>query len=296
MIQTACREERSVPKGSRLVTFFWAAAAFAAPLGISAACSSTGSSVGATCGPGTFLQSGQCLPVAFDGGVDAPLDTGTPMADATTEGGYDAEANAEASSTADVVFDDGVSDASEAGDQVASDPCPPSAFYDCDPVCCAAHPGCQPNNCLPIECPNPQALLPAESKFVIRTPDHPGANAQCVAACPQDGFVYGIGFTIDSLSSIRTALVSVEPPWEVVEVYPASYCTNSRSIVAQPGCSPLPIGVGSAINIVTRDPNASGRNITFELSTNPQAHARTAGSRDGCRHPAARRLHSHGPE
>jgi hypothetical protein len=63
------------------------------------------------------------------------------------------------------------------------------------------------------------------------------------------------------------ARVHVAPPWEIITSSQAPYCTDSTSTVATGACAAVATHVNANVYVMTRDPNAPARNITFTALT-----------------------------
>jgi hypothetical protein len=207
------------------------------------------------------------------GKADAPCGSDDASVDAETRGLSDATLDAretDASSDARPTADAQLSDASEAGVTDApvdaeppSDPCPnPSTtkvLYDCDTKC---FPGanCSLATCGPTVTVN---LLPFSVPYIVRTPEAPGVDPHCATQCPGSGYVYGLGFNVDGTNP-NSLIVRVGEPWEIIEYSRTPFCNDSHGYV-KTGCAILPDPIGM-IFIMTKDPNAPARDISFDLA------------------------------
>jgi hypothetical protein len=87
--------------------------------------------------------------------------------------------------------------------------------------------------------------------------------------CPSGGYVYGLGF---SLSVDPWVLVEVAPPWEIITSTQTRYCADSSAQVST--CAAVATQVNGNVYVMTRDPAAPARNITFTgSSTKPSCPA-----------------------
>ena len=155
-----------------------------------------------------------------------------------------------------------------------SDSCPPvvngdvELFFDCDKTCCASDPGCYQTEteagvapqCSTAACGG-GGVVTGQGSFVVRTPERPGTDPACTAACPSDGYVYGLRFDIGL--SATWLLVEVGPPWEIVWGSSTPFCTDSTSLVSTTGCAAVAKAGSPTVYVMTKDPNAPARNITF---------------------------------
>jgi hypothetical protein len=235
------------------------------------------------CGAGTTLSGSDC--VAADGGLedatsgfDAHAADGATTADATTADVTLQDGSADARPPEDASNADGSGEAGEP----PPDPCPEQTpppvdvgYIDCDSTCCAANADCDGNvpeatYCTDSTCSTGPFMVRDQGvdSFIVRTPDHPGSNATCATRCPGSGFAYGVGVTLDP-THVTPVQVTVGPPWEIVGYSTTPYCPDSNSTVATTGCLFLNALAGGSIYIMTKDPNAPARNVTFTLA-NPQ--------------------------
>jgi len=226
-----------------------------------AACSSSSAPGTATCGAGTTLAGSQC--VAVDASVTDSA--GTP----DTIGNEGATVEAGADAPQDVTVDSWRVDA-EAGPP-ASDACPSGSgsvtILDCDPSCAGSL-----STCLTASCGGGPMALPQNSPvMVVRTPDAPGTDPACTAACAASGYAYGLGFTFPGIGPVGAVLITVGPPWEIViggDPYCDYYDAGQGSVTQ--GCVSADWQGGDSFFIMTKDPNAAARNITISFTSTLQ--------------------------
>jgi hypothetical protein len=232
-----------------------------------------------TCGSGTTLEGSQCVASSDSGPM---VDGASEDHDATT-GGEDGPTDAGLDATLDVT-PDVTKDADAAQfDANAPDPCPVNdpphkleILDDCDPVCCGQDPLCQGSTgeagqlqfCSDATCGSGPATLQENYglSFVVRTPGHPGIDPACVSDCPDGGFVYGLGLTLNPQAPAIFD-ITVGPPWKIIQHSNTRYCTANGSTLAT-GCA-VAYGFPQTIYVVTDDPNAPARNITFSVVSTP---------------------------
>jgi hypothetical protein len=226
---------------------------------IVAACSSTSSPPGITCGRGTTLADGQCVASDDSGPSDSSLSEEGPVQEAAVP--QDASPDATESSAPDADGGDALSlDSSvEAG---PSDPCPTTGafWFDCDTQCNPRpgdHMACQQATCtgggsLSSGSVNPQGTS------TIRTPAAPGTDPKCATDCPALGLAYGISATLAPFNNTAYQ-VTVSPPWYLVSTS-APFCTTSM-FPATTGCLSFDGTAPETIYIITSDPNAPARNV-----------------------------------
>ena len=230
------------------------------------ACSSSGGSPsGVSCGPGTQQSANQCVASTDGGVVDSAV-----SADAAESGVLDASLDVPTAT------DSGPhpADASDAA-VYQSDPCPTSTLlmpvaFDCDPTCCSQDPNCaqQKNDAgIDPDCPwatcaaGPTNLTTSGVNLTTRTADAPGTDPQCASRCPSGGYVYGFGFTLDAANP--WVQIQVGPPWDIITNSQSPYCTDANSSVSTTGCATIATLVNPTVYIMTRDPSAPARNISF---------------------------------
>jgi hypothetical protein len=237
---------------------------------IAVACSSTSSTPGLTCGPGTAAVAGQCLPSEDAGSSDSSLSQDVRAQEAASP--YDAGTDAAESSTSDAgeagpaSGDGGDASSLDANvDAGPSDPCPMTGgpvWFDCDTQCNPAsgdHAACQQATCsgggsLASGSVNPQG------PGTIRTPAAPGTDPKCATDCPALGLAYGISATLAPFNNTAYQ-VTVSPPWYLVTTS-APFCTTPMFPVAG-GCLHFDGTASETIYIITSDPNAPARNVTI---------------------------------
>jgi hypothetical protein len=235
---------------------------------VAVSCSGNSVSSLLSCGPGTHPVDGQCVPVASDGGPSA--DAGPVQQqngpDASDSGGiiedasgaeYDSAPNSEGGITPE---SGPVSD--------GSDPCPPttaSTPVQCDPAC----PGSTPSTCSMVTCASSATVMlnlgNSGDSTIVRTPDHPGTDPNCRTQCDSGPYVYGMGFILEP--PFFPVLITVGSPWVILTEGGAQpFCNVSGSVISQ-GCYFLgqrtPNSLPQPVYIMTSDPEAPARNITF---------------------------------
>jgi hypothetical protein len=256
-----------------------AIAACCVPAAAAAACGGSPGSVNTTCGPGTVAENGSCQVVSSqDGSADSAIFDADLDGDGTSSG---KDANALDGVQSDDGSPDSVPDdaASPDGGPTQSDPCPydpdsglsqDPSFIECDPHCGKTYPGfldASARLCPQTKC-SAMPTLPLSlglGTTVMRTPDAPGTDPNCAVQCPNGDYVYGIGLQISA--SLGDLLVRVGSPWEIIEYSQKPFCADSHAVVAT-NCAyvyvPATSGVVEDLYIMTKDPGAPARNITFE--------------------------------
>ncbi len=249
-----------------------------------AACGTSTSGNPTQCGPGTSQQGSLCVPsdaaaevATTDSGHDGTVDSAPT--DSSAADTKDASTDGIADSTT------GLLDGSREAEAGGPDPCPVNmpgmtnglVLLDCDPVCCAQDQICRGYDagqvlptCGMATCGSGPVSLNDNNgwSFVIRTPGQPGSDPACATACAADGFVYGFGFTLDP--SIPTPFdITVGAPWEIVLHSQAPYCTDSNSTLGTNGCAFSGALYPQTVYVMTKDPNAPARNITFTVVNQP---------------------------
>jgi hypothetical protein len=145
------------------------------------------------------------------------------------------------------------------------DPCPAPSIYDtnCDrncphltASCPAALCGTQARSLIVTE----QTVFP----FIVRTPQAPGSDPNCATQCDAGGFSYGLGYTVYRPSGGPAFTARVGAPWVIVKSQ-VPFCTDSYSQVGN--CESFPTSYGSYILVMTADPNAPARNVSFDTAT-----------------------------
>jgi hypothetical protein len=152
----------------------------------------------------------------------------------------------------------------------APDPCPPAppaSLMVCDPACAGS--SFTATSCSEAKC-GPMAVLklPSSDQFPtsVRTPNAPGVDPNCQSQCPKDGWVYGIGLQIDTTYK-DPFVVKVGAPWEIIHASETPYCTDTHNYPPSPCAYVDPVGNANPIYIMTKDPNAPARNISFIIAT-----------------------------
>jgi hypothetical protein len=198
-----------------------------------------------------------------EGDASVPADAGTPMhpppltTDATVDSPDDAYP--------------GVADSAplfEAGPDAPNDTCVPVLDIEasCSHDCRYAGLDCNRMKC------GSTALLALPSAevmpYLIRTPEHPGIDGACAAACGAGNIAAGIGFTVSpsmrDASFEVTIAVRVSPPWMIVG--PKSlrpFCMDPGTTIRD-ACALFHPSQGPLF-IVTKDPNAPARNVQFDV-------------------------------
>jgi hypothetical protein len=223
------------------------------------------------CGAGTQEVNRTC--------VALPADAGAAPFDATTEVAAPPVGDSGAG-------DEGPPSAADAGQDTAppeppSDPCPdvanPGAFValDCDSKC----PGGVAGSCDAYTCALTVTGImgrvngtPLSPPYQFRTPEAPGALSACTTQCPGSGYVYGLGFQIDTAYP-GAFTVKVGPPWEVIKYSKLPYCTDATSFVVKT-CAYLAYPPSGYVFIMTKDPNAPARNVLVEPQPDPNLACR----------------------
>jgi hypothetical protein len=199
--------------------------------------------------------------------------------DAVADTAHDGPADSPAPNEASV---DGSSlDAQDAA--TAADPCPTSGptggvELDCDRTCCSADPVCVSQEddagtiprCTAASCSGAPIALPtiAAEYYVVRTPNAPGADPACAQNCSSGSYAYGLGFQLNT-NQPNGVSVTVGSPWVIVQSS-TPYCPEADA-AAQTGC--VYIDVYKPVYVLTTDPNAPARNITFYASPTCPADA-----------------------
>ncbi len=240
----------------------------------------------AACGAAVCACSGATGNLSSDGAGSRAMD-GAPGETANSseidgtvpvEAGERVEAGGqvEAGQPVGVVADGNVTAPADAAP--ADDPCPTDTFValECDPACGDADVA----TCASAGCGLTHSVsLPAhELPYVIRTPSGPGTDAACASQCPGSGYVYGLGFVIPDGPPYRdppTAFqVSVDPPWVIITDSPSvssghfptrPYCDVPDADV-ESNCVSFVPGASGSIYVMTKDPAAPARNISFQAS------------------------------
>jgi hypothetical protein len=228
----------------------------------------------AVCGPGTFIQNGECVSGQSDGGTESGSDAfvGGDTVAADTVG-------TDTVTSADGPFDSAPPDGGEPpADQCPNLSGPIPVLLECDPVCCVQDPYCVQHKtdagvdpqCSSATCDNgPLSHNQLGPVGIVRTPGSPGVAAKCTSLCPSGGYVYGLGFDFTSLGSF--VKVQVGTPWEIVAHSQTPYCADANAIVTTTGCAVIGIAVDPFVYVMTKDPNAPARNITFQASSTQPA-------------------------
>ena len=159
-------------------------------------------------------------------------------------------------------------------------------MLDCDPACCGAIPSCLEDaastvvgsgSCAGATCAGgPLKITVAAADGVptiVRTPDRPGVDPACAAACPMGGYVYGLG--LEYPGSEMPIMVTVGPPWELfIGFNNTLYCPffdagKGGSTPVKTSCLSETFVNDEIIFVMTKDPNAPARDIsiTFGQST-----------------------------
>jgi hypothetical protein len=234
-----------------------------------AACS--GSPKGDICGPGTTEQDGECV-TNTDG--DAASSADGRDSSVVMDGGTHDVGAADGLQPPDAPIDSAVSDGlpfADAPPESAEAEGPPDQCYvpnfyymSCDPSC--PGPADAGNMCAMATC-GPSIAVPVASPSqspngfsTIRTPNAPGTDPNCATQCPGGGFAYGIGLAVTDNPYPFT--VAVSPPWVVFAAFAnAPFCPGS----APSSCLAIKAATTTTVNIMTTDPNAPARNVTFSI-------------------------------
>lgn len=228
-----------------------------------------------TCGDGTQLVNGVCVPVdggtggSASGGSSGSGGTGGAVEGGSGQSGAAGDAGHSGSSGVSGARGGSGGTADDAGPGLEDEPCPSEPLsMDCSGQCGVLSPDCALGTCqelwpdLIVDDPE---LLP----FTFRTPSHPGVDPACEEWCSEPtATVYGLGATFYfSPQPVGVVLrAQVDLPWRIVmtDYLDAQYCEPNAAVCA--------VGWNSAdisFQIVTDDPNAPARNVTVELVDKP---------------------------
>jgi len=209
-----------------------------------------------SCGPGTVLVEGTCLP---EPPVDAvaedttPFDAAIPADAVSVDGTSAADSPPSDGGSAIDATKDGAMDGGS-----GSDPCPTKvANVNCSSTC----PGATVQlNCSRVKCGSSLTSMvvvkDADLPFILRTPEKPGVDPACPTSCSAGGLAYGMHLRVSTLGT--TFKLSVGVPWAIYDIGGDPFCPATNHGQCFTATSSYEFLVG------TTDANAPVRNVLIQ--------------------------------
>ncbi len=102
--------------------------------------------------------------------------------------------------------------------------------------------------------------------WVIRTPSMPGSDSTCATDCPAQPWAFGLSVTVGPSYGHKGYAVTVAPPWYLITGTNTPFCPKNSTMLP-PNCLWFDGTTSELLYVVTNDPNAPARNVTFQYAS-----------------------------